>query len=226
MQQDGINDEINFIKKKKLYFLLFRYIHVANGQPTLIDLAELRSPSLPASNADCQIEFYYWLVGNSTGKLELYSSRNATALWTKSSAPANRWNQAIVNVGANPAGWRLSFELEPNSNFVGAWTDDVAIDDISFSKCSENQTRHVLDCDFESGFCSWETNGLADFNWTRTSSKTTSLGTGPLGDHTTGSGYYIYIEASLPQKPDDRAWLKSPLIPATTASCLVFYYHM
>jgi hypothetical protein len=190
------------------------------------DRAELRSPSLPASNAECQIIFYYWLVGNSTGTLELVRSTTDSVLWTQSSAPANRWNQAIVDVGANPAGWNLVFELEPNLDIPGAWTDDVGIDDISFSQCGENRTRHVLECDFETDFCSWETDGLADFSWTRISSKTSSLDTGPPGDHTTGSGYYVYIEASLPQQPGNRAWLASPLIPPTTASCLFFYYHM
>jgi hypothetical protein len=156
----------------------------------------------------------------------LFSSTNNTALWSKSSAPANRWNRAAVNVGANPTGWRLFFELDPNLNFTGAWTDDVAIDDISFAHCSENRSRYILDCDFEIDLCSWQTDGLADFSWTRRSSQTETIGTGPPGDHTTGTGYYIYIEASLPQQPGHRAWLASPLTPPTTASCLVFYYHM
>ncbi len=43
-----------------------------------------------------------------------------------------------------------------------------------------------------------------------------------MGDHTTGNGYYVYIEASIPQKAGDRAWLVSPMIPATSGSCLVF----
>ncbi|CAF4086941.1 unnamed protein product, partial [Rotaria sordida] len=202
------------------------YMYVAGDMGDFYELAELRSPSLPASSSDCQIIFYYWLVGNSTGTLELYSSRNHTTLWSRSSAPANRWNRATVNVGANPAGWRLFFDLEPNLDFFGAWTDDVAIDDISFSQCNANRSQYIIGCDFEMDFCSWTTNGLGDFNWTRTSSTTPSTDTGPSGDHTTGTGYYIYIEASAPQKPGDRAWLASPLISPTTSSCLIFYYHM
>jgi len=201
-------------------------MHVAGGMADFTDRAELRSPSLPASNEECQITFYYWLVGNSTGTLELMSSTNDTALWTKSSVQANYWNRATVNVGANPYGWKLFFELEPNLDVFGAWTDDVAIDDISFSQCSENRSRNVFECDFESDFCSWETDGLADFSWTRISAQTSSLATGPPGDHTTGKGYYVYIEASAPQQSGDRAWLASPLEPPTTASCLLFYYHM
>jgi hypothetical protein len=200
-------------------------MHVEGDMGDFNDLAELRSPSLPASSAECQIIFYYWLVGNSTGTLELFASGTGSPLWKRSNTTANRWIRAVVNVGARPAGWRLFFDLEPK-DFFGVWTDDVAIDDISFSDCTANRSRHVLDCDFETDFCSWETKGFADFEWTRTSSKTPSLDTGPLGDHTTGSGYYVYIEASIPQKPGDRAWLVSPLIPQASASCLVFYYHM
>ncbi|CAF4185562.1 unnamed protein product, partial [Rotaria sp. Silwood2] len=202
------------------------YMHVAGDIGDFYDLAELRSPSLPASSSECQITFYYWLVGNSTGILELFSSRNNTALWSKSSAPANRWNRATVNVGANPTGWKLFFELLPNWDVFGVWTDDAAIDDISFSQCTANRSRHIIDCDFENDFCLWQTNGLGNFNWTRTSSKTPSIDTGPPGDHTTGTGYYIYIESSSPQKAGDRARLASPLVPSTASSCLVFYYHM
>ncbi|CAF4238563.1 unnamed protein product, partial [Rotaria sordida] len=202
------------------------YIHVAGDMGDFYELAELRSPLLPASSSECQIIFYYWLVGNSTGILGLFSLGNTSALWSRSSAPANRWNRATVNVGANPAGWRLVFEFEPNLDFFGGWTDDVAIDDISFSQCNANRSQYIIGCDFEKDFCSWETNGLADFNWIRTSSQTSSIDTGPSGDHTTGTGYYIYIEASLPQKPGDRAWLASPLISPTPSTCLIFYYHM
>ncbi|CAF1942585.1 unnamed protein product [Rotaria magnacalcarata] len=137
-----------------------------------------------------------------------------------------RWHRATVNVGANRAGWKFVFELEPNLNFTGAWTNDVAIDDISFEQCIANRSRDVLDCDFENEFRSWRTNGLADFNWVQATSCTPTASTGPCGDHTTSKGYYMYIEASLPQKPGDRAWLASSWIPTTTSSCLVFHYHM
>ncbi|UJR31098.1 hypothetical protein I4U23_018606, partial [Adineta vaga] len=202
------------------------YMHVAGDMGDFTDLAELRSPALPVSSPECQMVFYYWLVGNSTGTLEVYSSSNKSALWRQTSAPANRWNRATVNVGANRAGWRIYFELEPNLDFFGIWTDDVAIDDISFTKCSTNRSRHILDCDFETDFCSWETKGLADFEWTRISSQTPSVATGPPGDHTTGTGSYVFIESSLPQKPGDRAWLRSPMIPPALTNCLNFYYHM
>lgn len=43
------------------------------------------------------------------------------------------------------------------------------------------------------------------------------------------SGWYIYIEASWPRKPNNTAKLISSNVPGTTASggkCLSFWYHM
>jgi len=206
-------------------------MHVPGNIIDWYDDARLRSPSLQESGPECQITFYYWLLGNSTGTIFLTTSRNSSTHWTTQNAPAYRWNRQTVKLGANPSGWNVIFTLHPridlyDYDYYSSWTDDVAIDDITFENCGLNRTRHVLDCDFETDFCSWETAGLANFNWTRQKGSTTSSNTGPPGDHTTGTGYYAYIESSYPQQPGDRALLRSPLIPATSASCFTFYYHM
>ena len=86
----------------------------------------------------------------------------------------------------------------------------------------------VYDCNFEQSLCTW-TQSLADnFNWTRKQGSTASIGTGPKGDHTTGGsqGYYVFIETSLPRKPNETAQLVSSSIPSTRQKCLQFWYHM
>ncbi|CAF4860692.1 unnamed protein product, partial [Rotaria magnacalcarata] len=50
----------------------------------------------------------------------------------------------------------------------------------------------------EQGFCNFFQDDSADFEWERASTATSSSGTGPGFDHTTGSGYYAYIETSYP----------------------------
>lgn len=43
------------------------------------------------------------------------------------------------------------------------------------------------DCTFEKDFCNWNNSKEDDFNWSRQSGGTSSVGTGPTSDHTTGS---------------------------------------
>lgn len=43
-------------------------------------------------------------------------------------------------------------------------------------------------CDFENGLCGYTHDQNSDFEWTNNTGVTTSFNTGPLGDHTTGSG--------------------------------------
>ena len=102
--------------------------------------------------------------------------------------------------------------------------------------CRQRNAKHyapipapsIYDCTFEQNFCSW-TQSLADnFNWTRQQGASPSLQTGPDSDHTTGGsqGYYVFIETSVPRKPNETAQLVSAMIPATRLKCLGFWYHM
>ena len=88
----------------------------------------------------------------------------------------------------------------------------------------------AYDCNFECNCtCNWVNDLSTKFNWTVTRGATGSANTGPDTDHTTGTrlGYYIYIETSLPAKPNDTARLISPdLLVADQESCFRFYYHM
>lgn len=73
-----------------------------------------------------------------------------------------------------------------------------------------------LDCSFTNGdFCGYYESRTDDFDWTLGTGPTPSSDTGPASDHTTGTGDYIYIETSTPQKPGDKAVLLSSLMPAT-----------
>ena len=82
-----------------------------------------------------------------------------------------------------------------------------------------------LSCDFEVDTCVWTDTASPDgYSWTRMSGGTPSSGTGPSGDHT-GSGYYLYTEASgLPYNKLHR--LESPLFSLQQDATLSFFYHM
>lgn len=44
--------------------------------------------------------------------------------------------------------------------------------------------------------------------------------------YSSATGWYIYVETSLPRRVNDKARLISQNLAATTAYCLSFYYHM
>ncbi|KAL6097716.1 malrd1 [Pungitius sinensis] len=97
----------------------------------------------------------------------------------------------------------------------------------------------ALQCDFERGLCGWrqERGGGDVFDWTRARGPTPTINTGPLKDHTlgTGLGHYLYIESSAPQEFKDAAVLLSGLFQPTQRRggsaagprcAFRFHYHM
>ncbi|MBW2291014.1 MAG: M20/M25/M40 family metallo-hydrolase [Deltaproteobacteria bacterium] len=84
--------------------------------------------------------------------------------------------------------------------------------------------------DFEAGFGTWSNVGGDDIDWTRNSGGTPSNGTGPSGDHSTGSGFYLYTEASNENVgfPNKTALLESPCIDLSgrVDATWTFWTHM
>ncbi|KAL9980001.1 hypothetical protein ACROYT_G008531 [Oculina patagonica] len=84
------------------------------------------------------------------------------------------------------------------------------------------------DCEFDfDQMCYWinDPNNPSTFNWERHARGTPSSSTGPSGDHTSGSGHYIFVETSgVPS--GNKAKLLSRTFPPTAGRCLTFWYHM
>ncbi|XP_063023602.1 IgGFc-binding protein-like [Melospiza melodia melodia] len=80
-------------------------------------------------------------------------------------------------------------------------------------------------CTFEADFCEWKQETTDDFDWIRHKGPTPTPNTGPSHDHTTGEGYYIYLQGSK-QKPADIARLVSPVCSSEGLHCFRFWYHM
>ncbi|KAL9953476.1 hypothetical protein ACROYT_G040898 [Oculina patagonica] len=95
------------------------------------------------------------------------------------------------------------------------------------NKITSATTPAMTSCDFDLGLCSdWQQSTSDVFNWTRNRGSTPSGSTGPSSDHTTGSGYYMYIETSNPRVDGDNAKLELSVSGNGEKSCLEFYYHM
>ena len=81
-------------------------------------------------------------------------------------------------------------------------------------------------CDFENGLCTW-TNAQSgdDFDWMVGKGATGSSFTGPSNDHTLNNqvGHYLFIEASRPELPGQKANFISQSFAATSSRCLTFW---
>ena len=100
----------------------------------------------------------------------------------------------------------VSFQIVFEGVVGTSYTGDIAIDDIVFTntRCSHIPANAApptvpptttvpsdSNCTFENGICNWRQLTTDDFDWTRNKDNTGSVGTGPLGDHTTGKGKFI-----------------------------------
>ncbi|XP_019642245.1 PREDICTED: deleted in malignant brain tumors 1 protein-like, partial [Branchiostoma belcheri] len=86
--------------------------------------------------------------------------------------------------------------------------------------------RTLIACDFDVNTCNFTSDTTTDFLWRRRTGRTPSSETGPSFDHTSGNGYYMYIEASSPRQRGDIARLWSPVFDAYGTHCLQFAYHV
>ena len=210
------------------------YMTVSNGTGVTRDPARLVSPVLKETGASCHMSFFYYMNGAGSGQLSVYlqnsndtGTQRMTRLWTTGLVgDGYSWKSYSVDIGQKAAGYQVVILSKPSSGSPFG----IAIDDLRFQDCKPNTVLNTtnLDCSFEGGnFCSYFQSRNDDFDWKVTNLPTPSYSTGPSGDHTSGKGYYVYLETSTPQKPGDRAVLMSALQPAPTSdSCLLFWYNM
>uniref|UniRef100_A0A668AUM5 MAM domain containing glycosylphosphatidylinositol anchor 1 n=1 Tax=Myripristis murdjan TaxID=586833 RepID=A0A668AUM5_9TELE len=139
----------------------------------------------------------------------------------------------------------LSYEvrLAPVTTYS---TGDYVSRIIQYSELCNVSPLHIHTPDHVCGFederiCGFSQDRSDIFDWTRqnhlTQNPKRSANTGPETDRSgTKEGYYMYIEASRPRAPGDKARLLSPLYNVTSVRgpkgsgrvpyCVSFYYHM
>ncbi|XP_035665473.1 MAM and LDL-receptor class A domain-containing protein 1-like [Branchiostoma floridae] len=195
------------------------YMYIETSRQERDDVARLISPTLP-NNIRC-LEFWYHMYGDHTEELKVYTKPTGSSLpgdpiWSKTGDKGDVWQRARVHLEVS-SDFKVVFEGVRGTSYRG----DIAIDDVSFGT-----TPCGGDCDFDENLCGYQQDNTDDFDWTRDQGSTTSSGTGPSSDHTTGStiGSYMYIETSG-QQPRDVARLISPVL-STDSKCLEFWYHM
>ncbi|CAM5164066.1 unnamed protein product [Natator depressus] len=96
---------------------------------------------------------------------------------------------------------------------LGEWTADTIC-----GPCN-------MPCSFDTDFCDWTQSVSDSLDWKRHRGPTSSPNTGPSYDHTTGDGYFIYLQASEASS-GAVAHLQSPVCSANGPHCFRFWYHM
>ncbi|XP_033109454.1 MAM and LDL-receptor class A domain-containing protein 1-like [Anneissia japonica] len=205
------------------------------------DKARLQSPFQNNTSPSYCVEFWYHMYGPTVEELKVFIKIDGetltTPVWTLSGNRGDYWHRGTADV--QPTGrFSIVFEGIAGSSRFG----DVAIDDVKIYEqtCPAFTTTPLpstappdtfpdANCDFEqSGWCDYTQDIYDDFDWTRQSGSTTSIGTGPEIDHTyqNSTGHYIFIETSV-QQFDEKARLYSPLITkSANPICVQFWCHM
>ncbi|XP_069124707.1 MAM and LDL-receptor class A domain-containing protein 1-like isoform X2 [Argopecten irradians] len=199
-----------------------QYLYIeTSGQRSEGEVAKLSSFPLKDNWFYC-FSFYYNMFGESTGNLSLLKTTpaNKTLLWSKAGNQGKMWQRASVefNTSSNE---KLVIQATRGRGYRG----DIAVDDFELRS---GGCRKVLDCSFEDDFCTWTNENTSDvFDWLRYRGPTSTPGTGPTKDHTSGKGFYIYMEASSPRIITDTARLSSPFLPPTPwGYCVRFWLLM
>ncbi|XP_032426134.1 MAM domain-containing protein 2 isoform X2 [Xiphophorus hellerii] len=191
------------------------------------------SPILPGNTRFC-LRFYFSLRGfNQTEQaLVVYLLQQGgrqEKIWTQAEKSRGIWISADVSFQTSQAA-KMAFV----STCRSFWDcGSVALDDVSLNLGDCELTAGFLSaplpghCDFEAGLCGYSQDKHRDAaTWHQRRGPTPTSYTGPRGDHTTGLGYYMYIEAS-PMLPGQSARLRSRPVRGTRGpQCLRFFYHM
>lgn len=197
-------------------------------------VSRVTSPTLPGNMKYC-LRFYFSLRGfNQTEQaLTVYllqqQSSSQEKIWTLGEKSRGIWITADVTFQT----------LQPSKvAFVSTCSSfwecgSVALDDISVSLGDCELTAGLLssplsgNCDFETGLCGYtQTKRSDDADWELRRGSTPTSYTGPRADHTTGLGYYLYVEASHMLPGHNARLLSRPFRGARGPQCLRFYYHM
>ncbi|KAK1155592.1 apical endosomal glycoprotein [Acipenser oxyrinchus oxyrinchus] len=201
------------------------HLSLARAHGQLLSKAKALSPVLGPSGPACSMQFRYLLHSNSTftGGISVSSVNQALGtevlLW-RTHRTRDEWTSVTVSVGARPRGFQIEIAALVD-NFVPR-DQKVAVDDIAFLNCTpdlEPPTAADVSCNFEAGLCGWYQDQTDELEWIRD--------VGPGFDHTTGSGHFVFVDASSPDLRGRSARLLSyPQRSSVETMCLSFWYHL
>ncbi|NWT80518.1 AEGP protein, partial [Lanius ludovicianus] len=204
-------------------FLTGTSLALQTGEGQMVGPAKARSPPLGPSGPACTMEMSYRIHSDPQGFLAVSVADHTTGTTQLAWQTQGHGSTAGGRVRV-PLGQRTRpFQVELLALVDPQGAVNVGVDNVTFKECylGVSPTAAELSCNFERDMCGWYQDLSSDFKWVR------STGQGHGSDHTTGSGYFLSVDPSVPWSHGQRAQLlTSHQEPATAPRCLSFWYRL
>ncbi|XP_059342645.1 apical endosomal glycoprotein [Ammospiza nelsoni] len=205
-------------------FLTGTFLALQTGEGQMVGPAKARSPLLGPSGPACTMEMSYHIHSDPQGFLAINVADHTTGstqlVWQTQGRGSTTGGHVRVPLGERSRPFQV--ELLALVDLQGSAS--VGVDNVTFEQCYHDvvtPTAAELSCNFERGMCGWYQDLSSDFKWVH------STGQGQGSDHTTGSGYFLSVDASVPWSHGQRALLlSSHQEPAAAPRCLSFWYRL
>ncbi|NXS32508.1 AEGP protein, partial [Pomatostomus ruficeps] len=200
------------------------FLSLQTGEGQMVGPAKARSPLLGPSGPACTMEMSYRIHSDPQGFLAISVTDHTTGTtqlaWQTQGHGSTAGGHVHVPLGERSRPFQV--ELLALVDLQGSAS--VSIDNVTFKQCYLDvvlPTAAELSCNFERDMCGWYQDLSSDFKWVR------STGQGQGSDHTTGSGYFMSVDPSVPWSHGQRAQLlTSRQKPASAPRCLSFWYRL
>uniref|UniRef100_A0A8C3NJS1 Uncharacterized protein n=1 Tax=Geospiza parvula TaxID=87175 RepID=A0A8C3NJS1_GEOPR len=204
------------------------FLALQTGEGQMVGPAKARSPLLGPSGPACTMEMSYHIHSDPQGFLAINVADHTTGttqlVWQTQRRASTTGGHVRVPLGERSRPFQV--ELLALVDLQGSAS--VGVDNVTFEQCyldvvspTAAGMARKLSCNFERGMCGWYQDLSSDFKWVH------STGQGQGSDHTTGSGYFLSVDSSVPWSHGQRALLlSSHQEPAAAPRCLSFWYRL
>ncbi|NXE69007.1 AEGP protein, partial [Calcarius ornatus] len=216
------------VTESDIFFTVFlcsgAFLALQTGEGQMVGPAKARSPLLGPSGPACTMEMSYHIHSDPQGFLAISVADHTTGttqlVWQTQRPGSTTGGRVRVPLGERSRPFQV--ELLALVDLQGSAS--VGVDNVTFEQCYldvVSPTAAELSCNFERGMCGWYQDLSSDFKWVH------STGQGQGSDHTTGSGYFLSVDSSVPWSHGQRALLlSSHQEPAAAPRCLSFWYRL
>ncbi|NWX13178.1 AEGP protein, partial [Aegotheles bennettii] len=201
------------------------FLALQAGEGQMVAAAKARTPLLGPSGPACTLEMNYRLHSSPQGFLTLsivdHAAGTTHLAWHMAGHGSTAEGHVHVPLGERTRTFQVELlglvDLQDSAS-------TAAIDNVTFVQCHPADVppgATELSCNFEQSMCGWYQDPTSDFKWVR------GTGQGQGSDHTTGSGYFLAVDPSVPPSRGQRAQLISDRRePAAAPRCLSFWYRL